>query len=203
LKAQVEGLEIDKMNREWDAMERYYEQQRKQREEEQQLMLKGYNQWFRNKFGLPDPTVPSQGNPYLQFEDRSPQQIIVQPDPTSERVKTELLARQQGYAIDWQENGVFGSRPVLVPLSQWNEYLAAKNRKQEDEDCHKEMHLQRWDHGTNFGKTFMLGTFFERNLGDRKAEVDATAKQIGARFYKLWEHHKRGDIEEVKVVFYK
>ena len=49
----------------------------------------------------------------------------------------------------------------------------------------------------------MLGTFFERKLGDRKKGVDAMVKQIGARFYKLWEHHKRGNIEEVKVAFYK
>jgi hypothetical protein len=27
--------------------------------------------------------------------------------------------------------------------------------------------------------------------------------EIGARFYRMWEHHKLGNLEEVKVVFYK
>jgi hypothetical protein len=88
-------------------------------------------------------------------------------------------------------------------VNPWDEYLRAKKRKQEDEDCRKEIQLHKWDHWTDAGKTFMIGTFFERQLGDRKKDVDAVAKQIGARFYKVWEHHKRGDIEEVKVVFYK
>jgi hypothetical protein len=92
--------------------------------------------------------------------------------------------------------------PDQIVPSQWDEYLLAK-RKQEDEDCHKEIRLHKWDHLTDAGKTFMIGVFFERHVGDRKAEVDAAAKLIGARFYNLWERHKRGDIEEVKVVFYK
>lgn len=56
---------------------------------------------------------------------------------------------------------------------------------------------------TEAGKTFMIGLFKERHLGDRKADIDAIAKQIGARFYRLWGHHKWGNLEEVKLVFYK
>ena len=49
----------------------------------------------------------------------------------------------------------------------------------------------------------MISVFRERRLGDRKAAVGTVAKQIGARSYKLWEHHKLGNLEEVKVGFYK
>ena len=69
--------------------------------------------------------------------------------------------------------------------------------------CRREIQLRKWDHSTPVGKTFMIGVFRERNLGARKADVDAPAKQIGARFYKLQKHHKLGNLEEVKVVFYK
>jgi len=40
-------------------------------------------------------------------------------------------------------------------------------------------------------------------LGDRKAEIDAIARQLGARFYRLWEHSKFRNVEAVKVVLYK
>ena len=49
----------------------------------------------------------------------------------------------------------------------------------------------------------MIGVFKERHLGNRRREVDAIAKQIRARFYRIWDHHKLGNVEEVKVVFYK
>lgn len=65
--------------------------------------------------------------------------------------------------------------------------------KIEEEWCHKEIQLHKWDHQTTIGKTFMIGVLRERRLGDRKADVDAVAKQIGARFYRTWEHHKLGN----------
>ena len=49
----------------------------------------------------------------------------------------------------------------------------------------------------------MIGVFRDRHLGDCNADVDAAAKQIGARCYARWERHKFGNLEEVKAVFYK
>ena len=69
--------------------------------------------------------------------------------------------------------------------------------------CHEEIQLRKWNHQTEGGKTFMIGLFKERHLGDRMADVERAAKQIGARSYRLWGHHKWGNLEEVKVVFYK
>ena len=78
-----------------------------------------------------------------------------------------------------------------------------QERNQQDEWHWEEIQLHKWNHYTTDGKTFMIGVFKERHLGDRKREVDAIAKQIRARCYRTWEHHKLGNVEEVKVVFYK
>ena len=44
----------------------------------------------------------------------------------------------------------------------------------------------KWDHQAEFGKTFAIIKFRERDAGDRKKELDAYTKAIGARFYKQW-----------------
>ena len=75
--------------------------------------------------------------------------------------------------------------------------------EKEEAICHEEIQVRKWNHQTEDGKTFMIGLFKERHLGDRKADVERIAKQIGARFYRLWGHHKWGNLEEVKVAFYK
>jgi hypothetical protein len=45
--------------------------------------------------------------------------------------------------------------------------------------------LPKWDHWTAGGKIFMIGVFRVRYLGDRNADVNAVAKQIGERRYAL------------------
>jgi hypothetical protein len=97
----------------------------------------------------------------------------------------------------------FGARPAVFPSRPWDGNLAEQQRKQEDGWRWEEIQLHKWDHYTTDGKTFMIGVFKERHLGDRRREVDAIAKQIRSRFYRMWDHHKLGNVEEVKVVFYK
>jgi hypothetical protein len=75
---------------------------------------------------------------------------------------------------------------------------------EQQDDWHWEpMQLHKWDHYTTEGKTFMIAVFKERQLGDRKPEVDAAANQIRAKFYRMWDHHQIGNLEEVRIVFYK
>ena len=95
------------------------------------------------------------------------------------------------------------ARPAVLASRAWSGKLAEQQRKQEDGWRWEEIQLHKWDHYTTDGKTFMIGVFKERHLGDRRREVDAIAKQIPARLYRVWEHHKLGSVEEVEVVFYK
>jgi hypothetical protein len=82
--------------------------------------------------------------------------------------------------------------------------MAFITQVQQEEECsNKEIQIHKWNHWTDAGKTFRIAVFSERNLGDRKAEIDAIAKQLGARFYRLWEHKKFCNVEAVKIVFFK
>jgi hypothetical protein len=47
---------------------------------------------------------------------------------------------------------------VFVPISQWNGYLATKQRRLDDVECGKKIHLQKWNHQTDAGKTFIWAT---------------------------------------------
>jgi hypothetical protein len=49
-----------------------------------------------------------------------------------------------------------------------------------------------------------VAKFFERNLGDRKAELDTLADQLSAKkHYTLIEKQKRGELWWVRVFLYK
>jgi tetratricopeptide (TPR) repeat protein len=61
----------------------------------------------------------------------------------------------------------------------------------------------KWDHKTEFGKTFAIIKFREREPGDRKNELDRYAKAIGARSYRQWSRVHKGGADFVEVVFYK
>ncbi len=104
--------------------------------------------------------------------------------------------------ITWLPENL-GARQAVFPSRPRDGNVAEQQHKQEDGWRWEEIQLHKWDHYTTDGKTFLIGVFKERHLGDRKREVDAIAKQIRARFYRMWEHHKLGNVEEVKVVFYK
>ena len=75
----------------------------------------------------------------------------------------------------------------------------------EEAQCHDPLHYPpvKWDHQTEFGKTFAIIKFRERNAGDRKKDLDAYTKAIGARLYKQWSRVKQHGADWVEVVFYK
>jgi hypothetical protein len=91
----------------------------------------------------------------------------------------------------------FGTPPIAMLSTD------AKLQREQEEWHWEEIQLHKWDHYTTEGKTFMIAVFKERHLGDRKLEVDAAARQIRAQFYRMWDHHKIGNLEEVRIVFYK
>jgi hypothetical protein len=75
----------------------------------------------------------------------------------------------------------------------------------EKAQCREPLHYPpvKWDHQTEFGKTFAIIKFRERNAGDRKKDLDGYTKAIGARFYKQWSRVKQFGADWVEVVFYK
>ena len=84
-----------------------------------------------------------------------------------------------------------------------NEYLKSTN--QEDEKLvHDPIDYQLGQWTTNRGKAFAVAKFFERNLGDRKGDLDALADRIGAqKRYMLIEKQQRGGVWWVRVFLYK
>jgi hypothetical protein len=90
----------------------------------------------------------------------------------------DAISRARAHYNGAVERGDLGAMKVAeaelsaLGVNAWEEFLLAKKRKQDDEDCRKEMHLQKWDHWTDAGKTFMLGTFFERQLDTRTVLKD-------------------------------
>jgi hypothetical protein len=105
----------------------------------------------------------------------------------------------------------------LIPQSEANKYISTDpnfglregeaRRVWEDEEaqCRGAFPYppHKWDHQTEFGKTFAIIKFRERKSGDRKKELDGYAKAIGARFYKQWSRVTQGGADWVEVVFYK
>ncbi len=75
----------------------------------------------------------------------------------------------------------------------------------EEAQCRDPLHYPpvKWDHQTEFGKTFAIIKFRERNAGDRKKDLDAYTKAVGARFYKQWSRVRQHGADWVEVVFYK
>ena len=84
-----------------------------------------------------------------------------------------------------------------------NEFLKSTNQADE-KLIHDPIDYQLGQWTTNWGKAFVMAKFFERNLGDRKADLDALADQVGAqKRYTLIEKQKRGGVWWVRVFLYK
>jgi hypothetical protein len=66
---------------------------------------------------------------------------------------------------------------------------------EEKKIVHNPIDYQRGQWTTEWGKAFVVAKFFEQNLGDRKADLDTLADQIGAqKRYKLIEKERRGGL---------
>jgi hypothetical protein len=79
------------------------------------------------------------------------------------------------------------------------------DREAEEAQCRAPLNYPpvKWNHKTEFGKTFAIIKFRERKPGDRNKELDGYAKAIGARFYTEWSRVHKGGADFVEVVFYK
>ena len=141
--------------------------------------------------------TPQERAAYLQAEQETARRPIdlsqLSPQEQESYFNTLRYALQHGH----------GAAVSPERQKQLKDYEEHQKWQRDEPVCQEEIQLRKWNHPTEAGDTFMIGVFKERHLGDRKADVDMAAKQIGARFYRLWEHHKWGNLEEVKVVFYK
>jgi hypothetical protein len=91
------------------------------------------------------------------------------------------------------------------PYARHREAESGREWDAEEAQCRAPLRYPpvKWDHQTEFGKTFAIVQFRERNAGDRKKELDGYAKAIGARFYKQWSRVRQGGADWVEAVFYK
>jgi hypothetical protein len=81
-----------------------------------------------------------------------------------------------------------------INLAQW----------EEEKLIHDPIDYLRGKWTTDIGQAFVKATFFERNLGDRKAELDALADQLGAqKRYTLAQKQKYGGVWWVSIFLYK
>ncbi len=97
------------------------------------------------------------------------------------------------------------AQTVEPPIS-FEDLIPRANSLTQDEEklVHDPIDYQRGQWTTDWGKAFVVAKLFERNPGDRKAELDAFADQVGAqKRYMLIEKQKRGGVWWVRVFLYK
>jgi hypothetical protein len=102
-------------------------------------------------------------------------------------------------------------RPIARPTE--HEYMGTTDPnagidlaqlEEEEKLIHDPINYQRGRWTTKIGQAFVVAKFFERNLGDRKPELDALADRLGAqKRYVLIEKQKRGGVWWVRVFLYK
>jgi hypothetical protein len=124
--------------------------------------------------------------------------IIVKqlPPPTGEAMPTsEFYGLLERLKVDVTPLPISTAPNAGIDLWQW---------KEEEKLIHDPIDYQRGKWTTGSGEAFVAAKFFERNLGDRKAELDALADQLGAqKRYTLIEKQKRDSIWWVRVFLYK
>jgi hypothetical protein len=202
LQDRITWLEMQQQDREWDELEA----QRKAEEAKQQAEIEAQQQATMNAYRqqttpLVQPDTDSLATDLRDLKDEIEQSRL---DANFRQYQATLQPRLA--AMTPEARAAYFHAAQEQAQQAWLRQQQERDRKQREQDdaiCNEEIQVHKWNHQNSFGKTFMIGLFKERRLGDRKADVDAVAKQIGARFYKMLEHHKWGNLEEVKVVFYK
>lgn len=95
---------------------------------------------------------------------------------------------------------------IVEPTNPFADLIPQSNSLTQEEEklIRDPIDYQRGQWTTNWGKAFVVAKFFERNLGDRKADLDAIADQISAqKRYMLIEKQKRGGVWWVRVFLYR
>jgi hypothetical protein len=124
--------------------------------------------------------------------------IIVKqlPPPTGELMPTgEFYRLLERLKVDVTPPPISTNPDAGIDLWQW---------KEEEKLIHDPINYQRGKWTTGSGEAFVVAKFFERNLGDRKAELDALADKLGAqKRYTLIEKQKRDGVWWIRVFLYK
>lgn len=122
-----------------------------------------------------------------------------------ENERAEQLAAEQAKQAEAEKENVKRAANNQLQQHQSRGAPAFETDPYEEAQCRAPLNYPpvKWDHQTEFGKTFAIIKFRERNAGDRKKELDGYAKAIGARFYKQWSRVRKGGADFVEVVFYK
>jgi len=201
LKAEVEQLQIDQMNREWHELD----VQRKAEEAKQQAemaAMSAYRQWTP-PLAQPDDATDSLVRELRDLKDEIEQSRI---DADFRQYQAALQARLDTMTPE-QRAAYWESQRLALEKAKADaiQVEARKKTQEEEARCHDPFPYppHKWDHRTEFGTTFAIIKFRELKAGDRKKELDGYTAAIGARFYKQWSRVKQGGTDWVEVVFYK
>jgi nucleoid-associated protein YgaU len=152
--------------------------------------------------------------------------LWVRNEEDQRRQKAEFIARQEANDAQRKREAALATVPSATPEPRKyvstdpnagfdpDVYLASKSGakdifdlvqwKEEEKLIHDRIDYQHGSWPTDIGEAFVFAKFFERNLGDRKAELDALAHQLGAqRRYTLIEKKKQGGVWLVLVFLYR
>jgi hypothetical protein len=106
--------------------------------------------------------------------------------------------------VSTDPNAGFDPDAYLASKSGAKDIFDLKQWEDEEKLIHDPIDYQRGTWTAAGGQAIVYAKFFERNLGDRKAELDALAERLGAqKRYTLIEKKKQGGIWWVSVFLYK
>lgn len=201
LKARVENLQIDQRNREYDESEVQRKAEAAKREAEMEA-INAYRQQIP-PLVPPDAETDSLVKELRDLKDEMEQSRL---DANFRQYQAALQARLDAMTPE-QRAAYWESQRLAHEKAEADAIEAEAGRKAQEEEarCHDPFPYppHKWDHRTQFGKTFAIIKFRERKAGDRKKELDGYTKAIGAKFCKEWSRVRQGGTDWVEVVFYK
>ena len=106
--------------------------------------------------------------------------------------------------VSTDANAGFDPDAYLASKSGGKDIFDRVQWEEEEKLIHDSIDYQTGNWATGAGKAFAVAKFFERNLGDRKHDLDALSDQLGAqKRYTLIEKQKRGGVWWVRVFLYR
>lgn len=206
LQSEVEDLEIKQMDRDWAEQDAYWKQQEAKRraeiQEQEQAEMNAYRQQMNP---LPQPDT---GTDSLVKELRDLQDEIVLSRQEAEFRQYQAALQAPLAAMTPEQRAAYWESQRLAREKATADVIQAQAEKKAQEEearCHDPFPYppHKWNHQTQFGKTFAIIKFRERKAGDRREELNGYTKAIGANFYKEWSRVRQGGTDWVEIVFYK
>jgi hypothetical protein len=201
LKAEVEQLQIDQMHRK----QHESEVQRQAEEAKWQAEMEAISASPKQIPPLPQPDAGTESvaKELSDLKDEIEQSRF---DADFRQYQAALQARLDAMTPE-QRAAYWESQRLAREKARADAIQAEAGKKAQEEEarCHDPFPYppHKWDHRTEFGKTFAIIKFRERKAGDRRKELDGYTKAIGAKFYKQWSRVKQGGTDWVEIVFYK